>query len=277
MQKDKSFVEKCIQILSNGPQRGVYGLFFILFVLLLNGCIPQRETVYLQNLEHEKNYENTNGELTGITDAYHLQPNDYLFVHVNTPDPKLSEFFNSNRSGTGGGNQQNQNFFYHLIDDEMNIDFPYVGKINLKGCNIPKAKEVIREALKPFLKEVNLTVKLANNTYTILGEIRQAGVKKMKKDQVTIFEAIAEAGDITSYGKRKQIKLMRQTPQGPVTYMIDLTDKNIVNSACYYIYPNDMIYIRPMKAKNWGVGESFSIGVISSLLALGLTFYTLFK
>ncbi len=236
----------------------------------LYSCIPQKEIVLLQDLDDTKNYENPFTPLETITDKYFLQPNDYLFINVTTPDPKISEFFNQQRAG-GGNTQQNQNFFYYQIDDDMNIDFPYVGEISLADCNVKMGKTKIEEALKPFLKEYNLTFKLASNTFTALGEFRSQGVINMNKEQVTIFEAVALAGGVTPFGKSKKLKLMRQTPDGPVTYQVNLTDKNIVNSEYYYIYPNDMLYVRPMKAKQLGIGESFSIGMITTLLALVLT------
>ena len=245
----------------------------------MTGCIPQKQTVYLQNPEqYNKSYTNHFDSLVSITDKYFLMPNDYLFVHVSTPDPKISEFFNArSNSGNTGGGQTNVRFFYYQINDQMKIDFPFTGPIDLSGCNLTMAKKRIKIALFPYLKEANIVVKLANTQFSILGEVRSPGVINMQKDQVTIFEAIAQAGDITPFGKRKKVKLLRQTPQGEKIYTIDLTDKNIVNSDVYYIYPNDMIYVRPMKAKNWGVGESFSIGVVSSLLALTLTIIALTK
>jgi polysaccharide export outer membrane protein len=96
----------------------------------------------------------------------------------------------------------------------------------------------------------------------------------MQKEQVTIFEAVAMAGGVTPFGKQRKMKLVRQLPDGPVTYQVDLTDKNIVNSEYYYVYPNDLLYVRPMKAKQLGIGESFSIGIITTMLALYLTLQT---
>nr|WP_319397829.1 polysaccharide biosynthesis/export family protein [uncultured Carboxylicivirga sp.] len=252
-------------------------LYGILLSAILFSCIPQKEIVLLQDKSSDKNYSNPYADMEGITDKYMLQPNDYLFINVSTPDEKISEFFNQSRSGSTGGGQQNQTFFYYQIDDSMNIDFPYIGKINLLGCNVVKGKERVKQALKPFLKEYNLTFKLATNTFTTLGEFRSQGVHSMTKEQITIFEAVAIAGGITPYGKQKKLQLLRQLPDGPVTYTIDLTDKNIVNSEYYYIYPNDMLYVRPMRAKQFGIGESFSLGIITGLLALYLTLDSLIK
>lgn len=248
----------------------------VLVFIVSWGCIPQRETVILQKPGEDKHPEqNPYGVLESITERYVLQVNDLLFVQVSTPDPKISSFFNTQ---SGGGTQlaSNQNFFYYPIDDRMEIDFPYAGKINLSGCNVKMAKDRIREALSPFLQDFNLTVRLASNSFTALGEVARPGVHTMNKDQITILEAIAIAGDFKVYAKRKDVKLLRKTPQGTHTYTIDLTDERIVNSEYYYVYPNDVIYVRPMKAKNWGIGESISFGLVTSLLALTLTIRTLF-
>jgi polysaccharide export outer membrane protein len=247
--------------------------YFLLTVALLSSCIPQKEIVLLQDKSEEKDYVNPFQPLDNITDKYFLQPNDYLFINVSTPDPKISEFFNQSQ-GTNSGTQRNQNFFYYQLDDSMNIDFPYVGKINMTKCNVKMGKERVQEALKPFLKEYSLTFKLASNTFTAIGEFRSQGVITMQKEQVTIFEAVAMAGGVTPFGKQRKMKLVRQLPDGPVTYQVDLTDKNIVNSEYYYVYPNDLLYVRPMKAKQLGIGESFSIGIITTMLALYLTLQT---
>jgi len=238
---------------------------FSVVLLLTTGCIPLKETMYMQGGKQPE----AKDTLLSITDEYYLRPNDYLYISVSTADTKLSTFFNSGSQSSGG--QTNSKFTYYLIDDKMNIDFPFVGQINLKDCNLKMAKAKIRIALLPYLNEANLIVKLANTQYTILGEVRKPGVLDMKKDQVTIFEAIADAGDLTTYAKRKEVVLLRKTKKGEQTHVLDLTNPSIINSEYYYIYPNDLIYIRPMKARQWGIGETIPYGLIASVLALYLT------
>lgn len=247
-------------------------LFGSLLVVLFatTGCIPLKQTVYLQGGKQPEAKDTT----IRITDQYFLRPNDYLYISVSTADPKLSTFFNP-MSNTGTNVQSGFKFTYYMIDDRMNIDFPFVGIINLKGCNVKMAKEKIKNSLQPYLNEANLIVRLANTQYTILGEVRKPGVLEMKKDQVTIFDAIGEAGDLTTFAKRKEVVLMRKTPAGEQTHMLDLTNPAIVNSEYYYVYPNDLIYIRPMKARQWGIGETIPYGLIATFLATYLTLRTI--
>ena len=246
----------------------------VMFMLLVVSCIPQKETLYLQDKEPDMEF----GELDQITGKYILQPNDYLYIRVSTFDPKISEFFNMQQGNINSSQMGNNTMFMYMIDDEMNIDFPYAGKINLKGCNLPKAKEKIKEELKPFIKDANLIVQLGTKSYVILGEVKSPGEKTMKKDQMTIFEAIGAAGDLTVFGKKREVKIVRQQPDGTTkTLEVDLTDHRIIGSEYYYIYPNDLIYVRPMRAKQFGIGESFSLGVLSSLLAFTLNNFNAYQ
>ena len=254
------------------------GLFSLLMGILfsISSCIPQRETIYLQKKSDNKNYENPYTEADSVTEKYILRPNDILFVHVNTSNTKLSEFFNPSRSGSGVSSQLSALYNYP-IDDHYNIEFPFVGKINLKGCNRNQARLKIIDSLKPFLSDAQVTVRLSDPSFVILGEVGNRGRISMGKDQVTIFEAIALAGDARTFGKRKQIKVVRPMNNEFETFYVDLTDESILGSDKYYIYPNDIIYVRPMKAKTWGIGESISFGILTSALALYLTITALIK
>jgi polysaccharide export outer membrane protein len=245
-------------------------LYLVLLVLLTTGCIPQKETVYLQDQDDRKDYENPYNELTTITERYVLRPNDLLYIQVNTSNPKLSEFFNPTRS-SGGNNQLNQSLYTYLIDDSMQIDFPFVGKVDLGGCTLQQARERMEKVLEPMVSDAHVKIRLANDAFVILGEVGKPGRIEMGKEQITIYEAIALAGDIKTFGKRKQVKIIRPEGDGYKTFFVDITDKNIVGSDEYYIYPNDLIYVRPMKAKSFGIGESFSFGMISSVLAIYLS------
>lgn len=248
----------------------------IINLLFITGCIPQKETVYFQDHTNRKNYDNPYGLPETITEKYILRPNDQLYINVSTSNPKLSEYFNPSRNTTSGS-QQSTMLYNYPIDDNMDIDFPFVGKINLAGCTRAAAKQKITEALEPFLTDAQVTVRLSGASFVALGEFGRVGRIDMGKEQVTIYEAVALAGDIKPYGKKRKVRIGRPTPEGTKFHFVDLTDKNLVDSEYYYIYNNDIIYVRPMKARAWGIGESFSFGVAGSLLAIYLTFQALLK
>jgi len=249
-----------------------------IFVLawLFNGCIPQKETVYFQDQSNRNNYKNPYGEQDVITEKYILKPNDQLFINVTTSNTKLSEYFNPNRSSSGAS-QQSAMLYTYPIDDNMDIDFPFVGKINLRGCTRAAAKQKVTEALLPFLSDAQLTVRLSGASFVALGEFGNVGRIDMGKEQITIYEAVALAGDVKPSGKKRKVKIVRPTDEGSEFFYVDLTDKNLVDSDHFYVYNNDIIYIRPMRAKAWGIGETFPYGLVGSLLALFITVQALIK
>ncbi len=242
-------------------------LFASVIVLVMSSCVPQKKIVMVQEPDSNITY----APLEKITNKYKLQPNDYLYINVASPDPKLSVFFNP-QSASGTNNLQSQaSFFYYMIDDSMNIDFPVTGKINLYGCNLETAKTRIYNAISQYLSDFTLTCKLASNTFAVLGEVNSQGQKTMSREQITIFDAIAQAGGFTSYAKRSEVKLIRKNEKGEAqTYKIDLTKGEVINSDFYYVYPNDILYVRPMWIKTLGFGETISLGLVTSLISLYL-------
>ncbi|MCX6238696.1 MAG: polysaccharide biosynthesis/export family protein, partial [Bacteroidia bacterium] len=158
--------------------------------------------------------------------------------------------------------------------DKGEIDFPSLGKIPVKGLTRSEVKQKLTEILKSQIDNFTLMVELTNTYFIILGEAN-SGIYTMSKDQITIYEAIAMSGDLTIYSKRKQVKIIRPTISGiSIVKTIDLTDKNLLDSEESYIYPNDIIYIEPIKAKMFGFGETFSLSFITSLISFYLLIRT---
>jgi polysaccharide export outer membrane protein len=158
-----------------------------------------------------------------------------------------------------------------------------LGEINILGFTLEETRlKIEKQLLKDFLKEesgVFVTVKLAGFRYTINGEVSSTGTKILYQDKVTIMEAIANAGDITIVGDKKDVKVIRQFPQGSETFSIDLTDRAAMQSPCYYLQPNDYIYVKPLKQKSWGTGKTGieSLGTIITILSLATTTFLLLK
>ncbi len=249
----------------------LFAFSIILFAATFASCIPQSHIVMMQNRDNGSTIFEA---LDTITRKYKLQTNDYLYISITSPDARLSAFFNpAFNLGSGGASSAltSKDFYYYLIDDSMNIDFPITGKINLRDCNVDMAKERISEAVSEYLNDFTVTVRLASNSFTFIGEVNSQGVKTMARDQLTIYDAIAMAGGFTPYAKRKEVKLLRKDDTGRVhMYTLDVTDDNIINSDFYYIYPNDILYVRPLKVKMLGFGEIISTSLVTSLVTLYL-------
>lgn len=242
---------------------------------LLFSCISPKSYTYLQDKEGNKDYVNKYTKAQEITEKYKIQTNDYIYIRIISDNEKVSGYYNLTGGGTNNNNmmygQAGSKFMSYLVDDKGEIDFPSLGKIAVRGLTRSEIKQKLTEILKTQIDNFTMMVELTNSYFTILGEAH-AGRYAMPKDQITIYEAIAMSGDLTIYSKRKQIKIIRPTVSGTsVIRTIDLTDRNLLDSAESYIYPNDIIYVEPIKAKMWGFGETFSISMVTSLI----TFYLL--
>jgi len=234
----------------------------------------------MQNKDNDRNYTNAYTKAKVITENYKIQTNDYIYIRVITDNEKVSAYYNISSGNNSNMTSMLQSesgtrYMSYLVDDKGEIDFPSLGKIPVKGLTRSEVKQKFTEILKSQIDNFTLMVELTNTYFTILGEAH-AGKYPMSKDQLTIYEAIAISGDLTTYSKRKQVRIIRPTIDGnSIVRIIDLTDKNLLDSEESYIYPNDIIYIEPIKAKMFGFGETFSIGMITSLISIYLLLRTL--
>lgn len=239
-----------------------------------------KDLVYLQD-------KSTSSEQKTIetiqSKPYRLQVNDVLSITIKAIDPKLVAIFNTTNSGEPGTSESGLYFNGFTVDDHGNIRVPILGEINVIGYTLEEVRlKVEKKLLEEYFKsEANIfvTVKLAGFSYTINGEIGSTGTKTLFKEKVTIMDAIANSGDIKLTGNRKEVTIIRQNPTGTEMHNIDLTDVNVMKSPYYYLQPNDYVYVKPLRQKTWGTGETGiqSIGTIITLLSLGTTVFFILK
>lgn len=247
--------------------------------MLFTSCIPVKDLWYLQ----DKNNSSEQNTVAAVeSKPYRLQVNDVLSVDIKAIDPKLVAIFNTTESTTGKS-ESALYFDGFTVDDHGNIRMPILGEINVIGYTLEEVRVIIEKKLleEYFKSEANIfvTVKLAGFRYTINGEVGSTGTKTLFQSHVNIMEAIANSGDITTVGNRKAVTVIRQTPTGVQMNDIDLTDANVMKSPYFYLQPNDYIYVRPLRQKTWGTGQTGiqSIGTIITLLSLATTVYLIIK
>ena len=256
-------------------------ILFLLVVigLIFTSCVPLKSLVYLQN----KDNSDSAAAINPIqSKPYRLQVKDVVAISIKTNDPKFSQLFSSSNLENMTKNDVSLYFDGYTVDDHGNIRMPLLNEINVVGNTLDEVRAQIEKRLfeEYFNKEASVfvTVKLAGLRYTINGEIAAPGTKLLYQDKVTILEAVANSGDITIIGDRKNVLVMRQTPAGTEMHKIDLTDVKAMQSPYYYIQSNDYIYIKPLKQKTWGTGktgiESFTT-IVSVLTLLTTTFLLL--
>ncbi|AEW85565.1 sugar transporter [Flavobacterium columnare] len=251
-----------------------YLLIFILFIV--SSCISNKDVIYLQGEKKVDALEQVK------LNPYRLQISDVLSIKIKALDSKLVEMFNI--SNTQGGTSVEDLYFEgYPINDHGYIRIPVLGDLQVVGLTIEELRVKIEKQLllEYFHKEADIfvVVKLGGFRYTINGEIKSPGTKTLLQEKLTILEAIANSGDILITGDKKEVMLIRQHPQGTEIHTLDLTSIDLLKSPYYYIQPNDYIYIKPIKQKNWGLGTNAlqSFTTIVSALSLVLTTFLLVK
>ena len=230
----------------------------LLLCVLSTSCIPHKEIVYLQE-------KDTPSDSTQVMveqqKPYRIQINDILNIRVKALDQETVTILNPTGEGDlNADGAQRAYFDGFTVDVHGNIRVPTLGNINVLGFTCREIEEQIENQLleEQFKETANIfvTVKLAGLRYTVNGEIGSPGTITLFQERVNVFEAIANAGEIPITGNRKEIQIIRQYPQGQKIHTLDLTDINVMNSPYYYVQPNDIIYIKPLKQKTWGTGTT---------------------
>ena len=254
-------------------------LKFVVVILIISmvstSCIPKKELVYLQNKEKATDSTQVISEKQM---PYRVQINDILNIRVKALDQANVQIFNPiGEENLNADSAQRAYFDGFTVDLHGNIRVPILGEINVLGFTTEELEDIIEKKLleEQFKETANLfvTVKLTGLKFTASGEVGNPGTKVLFQARVNVFEAIANSGEIPVTGNRKSVKVIRQYPDGQKIHALDLTDIDVMNSPYYYIQPNDIIYVEPLKQKTWGTGVTGiqTLGTIISALSIVTT------
>ena len=253
-------------------QQSYVYLVLILFVFTLNSCVTKKKLSYLSYSGdmQSKDMAFVGGELRVNPSVYKVMPYDNLYISILSPDPKWSEIFNS---GPGGGmvTEESAVFQGYSVDIEGFIEIPFVGKVKVIGESLAEIKTKLELTFSSYVKDASIRVRLVNNHVSIVGEVRTPGRYPLVKDRINIFEVLAMAGDLSEYSNRGKIQLIRPTEYGPIVKEFTLSNRSILNSEYYYIMPNDIIYVPPLKGKTFQMNSaiySILLGVLNSGLVV---------
>lgn len=218
----------------------------ILILTIITSCASRKNLVYFQDEALEK-------ELTASEPKQLIyKTDDILVINVSALDPETVKPFNlpvvSNNTSlmNAQGNQQVQTY---LVDYDGNIEFPVLGKIKVAGLTRTELTSLLTERISTMAKDPIVNIRLANFTVTILGEVSNPGTFTIQDERITLLEALGLANDLTIFGKRQNVKLIREINGVKKFASIDLTSINSVNSHVYYLQQNDVIYVEPNKAR----------------------------
>ena len=240
----------------------------VLFTLLFASCVSNKRIIYMQDKDPSLSPLVFASEMMPYeTEEYRLQYNDIVDISIKTSSKELNELFSLFQDNVQanmmmqGGRSGGDVFFMtgFTLDDLGMVELPLLGEVKLSGLTTKQAKEVIEGMMVEFVNKEDLfvRVRLGGIRYSALGEFRMAGKHNLLQNRATIFEAIANAGDLTEVAKRDELVLVRQYPEGSKIFRIDLNNVNLLTSEFYFIRPNDMLYAEPMKIRELGTGVNF--------------------
>ncbi|MEN2281241.1 polysaccharide biosynthesis/export family protein [Algoriphagus sp. SE2] len=241
--------------------------FFGVIALGFYSCVPNKKMIYMQQLEESQGplIESSN-KYSYETEEYLLQINDIVEITIKTTDEDLNLIFGaiSNENQTSaqmGGSQGAGDAFFlngYTIDERGMVEIPLIGEVKLLGLDTRQAKELIETEVLKYVKanEFFVRVRLGGIRFSALGEFTRSGKYTILQNRVTIFEAIAFAGDLNRVAKRDQVLLVRQYPDGSQIHKINLLDRDLLGSEFYFLKPNDLIYAEPMKVRELGAGTN---------------------
>ena len=252
----------------------------ITMVILLTGCNAYKKMVYVQNAGTAVSYTDS---IQSVIPDPTLKIGDLLTITVNSNTPESSAPFNLplipggdmnlytvKYSSVGMASYQN-----YLIDVEGNITFPILGKIHASGMTKIALYNYLKNKIYPFYikDEPIISIRYANYKVSVLGEVVRPGVFNIQNEKISIFEAIALAGDLSVFGKRDNVLLIRENANGKrETLRIDLRDKKLIDSPYFFLQQNDVLYVQPNEPKSrasfFSTAETLSISMIGTLISL---------
>ena len=265
-----------------------YILFLAIAGFLMASCVTARKVNYMQEPDKEiPSYADTLS-----FEDYELRIGDRLYVYVYSLNPEVMKMYNAggtNQSqmryqmngGMGNSTYGSYDLYSYLVDEDGNIDFPTIGKIQVLGLTTRDVKHKLEEELSKLLAElpggysmVSVEVNIVNRSFSIIGA--QSGRYMITKEKMTIFEALAMAGDLAEFNSRKEIKLVREKNGVTTIKTFDVRSKDIVNSEYYYVEPNDIIYIRQIPGYSFGINHVTTvIGVTAATISFGVFIYSI--
>ncbi|NVK84724.1 MAG: polysaccharide biosynthesis/export family protein [Cytophagia bacterium] len=238
---------------------------FLFVVLLASSCIPNEKIVYMQNKGEDVTLNNDSLIALSRVD-YRLQPNDILLINFYaSQEDEVSKYYpifarpdNMLRVGNQGNNGGLNDPYltgYNLDRDGM-IEINSLGKVKAAGLTTIELKKKIEDMIKEDVKDIGVSVKLSGIPFTIYGEVNNPGPQLVRQYDLTLLEAIARAGDLTINANRNHVLIMRQYPDGVKIHEVDVTGREFIRSELFFVQPDDLIYVAPLKIREIGTGET---------------------
>lgn len=259
-------------------------IYLLVSACMIVSCVQVKDISYFQQTNQSQTV------LNSVKYDARIKPKDILSITVVSSEPAASRRYNlitPQIDGTFDAIQTQPTLQNYLVDGDGNINFPSLGVLQVKGLSVKELEVLIEKKLKPFFTEEMpvITVRIMNYTVSVLGEVFSPGKFETTNGRMTIFEGLAMAGDLTIYGRRDNVKVLRESENGErVIYMMNLNDKKLFDSPAFFLEQNDVVYVEPNQTRanssRYGEAETYRISTLSvliSLATLGVTIFGLSK
>jgi len=239
-------------------------IFYLILLLASISCTTQKKMIYLQGSGSSDSTSVFNNQFA----AYKIHVGDLLYIKILSLNKEINTLFNFDYDATNSYAYNNEISMYYkgyTVTDDGKVDIPVLGKIEAKELSLDEFQKNIQQLVDSMLKDAKVIVKYGGFKFTVLGEVKRPGLYYYYNNRLTVFDALGEAGDLTDMGNRENILIVRPTQNGSNTYRINLLDKNLLQDSNFYINPNDVIYIEPIRTKNWKLNASNISIILSSI------------
>lgn len=244
-------------------------------LVFLASCGSTKDVAYFQNSD------NVDLSKSGVLYDARIMPKDQLSITVSTTNDAAAAPFNMTVPTPYSVNLKSTYsqpmLQTYLVDNDGNINYPIIGQLHVGGLTKSEAENMIREKILPYMSEVEnpiVTVRMTGYQISVIGEVSRPGTFTVSREKITVLEALAQAGDLTIYGVRNNVQLIREDAQGQKSiHFLNLNDANIINSPYYYLQQNDVLYVTPnkVKAQNSSVGSMTTLWFSATSILISLT------
>ena len=252
------------------PQFFRLSLIGFLLISLASSCVSRQEVVYFQGLEKAEAHMDKQRET-----SLKIKPNDLLTISVSAPEQAAALPFNlpvvgvpqggMNTGMTVNGRQQLQTY---LVEENGKIDFPVLGEISVEGLSQQQLASKLKKSIKRYVQAPIVNVRVVNFQISVLGEVNRPGTFDVQDAYFTLPQALGLAGDLSIYGKRNNILVMREEGGTTTHAYLDLGNADIINSSYYYLQQNDVIYVEPNAPQRQSASYNRNAGVYISIASV---------
>ncbi len=248
---------------------------FIVLIATLSSCVSQKKTIYLKN---KSSLSSGNTTYENDLSVYKIEPGDFLYINVTSLNPTNMTSLDANEKAEY--QLQSEMGIYlksYQVNDSGYINFPVIGKIKVLGLSIDQTREKLQHIIDDYYQLASVSVKLVNFKISVLGEVNRPGTYTVYQDRLNIFQAISLVGDLTNYGNRRNVNIIRKTSTGGTEILkVNLLNDSLLELPGFYLQPEDIVYVEPMKSKSFAF-TAFPYAIVLSTITTTLLILNFFK